>query len=419
MENIKYNIFIDGYYFFKKFWEDVELSGFQFDASGFQRFIENLISDNMKKFGFNEDDKLCSTGSPIIFMGDITEGPNVDNVRKFRLNMSESGDFVFKTVSLTTEGGRIKEQGCDPMFAQNCIRQSKGLNLAVIICNDSDHKGTFAGLKLEGKEVFWCHIKEKSSDLERQNVVNSDLNDLLMRKQDFPRVFFKADDNIISIHNKHSSKINIMEEDMIVPYNTPQSSINPIKAVQEAIQNTNIVEDGYVFVNEVGVFLSRKYGSSYLQTLSISENSLELFLQNNPQNFELARKAETNIAVVRIIRHSRQGIVPYSTQSSSFTGHVQNRNFQRKHNTPLGNTRNRQIGIVKRIIQGSGFIQGQDGYDYHFYLNEATVPSGYFFNSIRIGSNVEFDIVKTANPNSTGSNQERNGKAGNVIVTRL
>ena len=129
MENIKYNIFIDGYYFFKKFWEDVEHSGFQFDASGFQRFIENLISENMKKFGFNEDDKLCSTGSPIIFMGDITEGPNVNNLRNFRLNMSESGDFVFKTVSLTTEGGRVKEQGCDPMFAQNCIRQSRELNL--------------------------------------------------------------------------------------------------------------------------------------------------------------------------------------------------------------------------------------------------------------------------------------------------
>ena len=51
MESIKYNIFIDGYYFFKNFWEKVEHSGFQFDASGFQLFIEKLISENRAKCG--------------------------------------------------------------------------------------------------------------------------------------------------------------------------------------------------------------------------------------------------------------------------------------------------------------------------------------------------------------------------------
>lgn len=415
MESIKYNIFIDGYYFFKSFWEQVEHSGFQFDASGFQLFIEKLISKNRTKFGFDKTDKLSRTGAPIIFMGDITDGPNADNVRKFRLNMCESGDFVLKPISLITEGGRFKEQGCDTMFAQNCIRQAKNLNLAVIICNDSDHKGTFAGLKLEGKKVFWCHIKERSADLERQNIVNFDLNDLIIEKEEYPEVFFNADNNRIYIQN--NSRTKTMEDKMIIPYNNTQTSANPISAVKEAIQNTNIVEDGFVFVNAVEIFLSRKYGANYLQILRISENSLELFLQNNPQKFELAREAETNNAVVREVRTHRQEFVPYTNNSVSFNSRESNNKYQGNVNSFMLNTGNHQNGIVKKVIQGSAFIQGQDGCDYHFYLNEATVPPGYFFDSIRIGSKVKFDIIKAANPNSTGSNHERNGKAGNVIIT--
>lgn len=417
MESIKYNIFIDGYYFFKNFWEKVEHSGFQFDASGFQLFIEKLISENRTKLGFDKTDNLSCTGYPIIFMGDITEGPNADNVRKFILNMCESGDFVLKPISLVTEGGRFKEQGCDPMFAQNCIRQAKDLDLAVIICNDSDHKGTFAGLKMGRKKVFWCHTKERSAALESQNVVNFDLNHLITEKEEYPEIFFNADNN--RIYTQNNSRTNIMEAKMIIPYNNTQTYLNPISAVQEAIQNTNIVEDGFVFVNAVGIFLSRKYGSNYLQILRISENSLELFLQNNPQKFELARKAETNNAVVREVHHQRQGFVPYINNSVSFNSRESNNNYQGNANSSMLNIRNRQSGIVKRIIQGSGFIQGQDGCDYHFYLNEAAVPSGYSFDSIRIGSNVEFDIIKAANPNSTGSNHKRNGKAGNVIIIRI